>query len=124
MRQIVRQARHRLAEFRHDCSCAAACDRGNGRLEATPRTGHSKSGTRCDQRSHHRVTGQAPTAFCGVVVHDRDWALDVVRRIVTAVDVPVTADIEDGYADDPDGVAHTVEALVASGAVGANIEDA
>jgi 2-methylisocitrate lyase-like PEP mutase family enzyme len=55
---------------------------------------------------------------------DRDWAVDVVRRIVTAVDVPVTADIEDGYADDPDGVADTVEALVASGAVGANIEDA
>ena len=55
---------------------------------------------------------------------DRGWAIDVVRRIVTAVDVPVTADVEDGYADDPEGVAQTIEALAATGAVGVNIEDA
>ena len=55
---------------------------------------------------------------------DRGWTIDVVRRIVTAVDVPVTADVEDGYADDPEGVAQTIEALAATGAVGVNIEDA
>jgi 2-methylisocitrate lyase-like PEP mutase family enzyme len=54
----------------------------------------------------------------------RTRAIDVVRRVVAAVEVPVTADIEDGYADDPAGVAETVEGVLAAGAVGVNIEDA
>lgn len=33
----------------------------------------------------------------------RDRALDLIGRVVAAVDVPVTADIEGGYASDPDG---------------------
>jgi 2-methylisocitrate lyase-like PEP mutase family enzyme len=49
--------------------------------------------------------------------------LDVVRRIVTSVDVPVTADIETGYADDPRGVAENIRLLIRTGAVGINIED-
>ncbi|MGW4664979.1 isocitrate lyase/PEP mutase family protein [Streptosporangium sandarakinum] len=53
----------------------------------------------------------------------RDRALDLVARIVSAVDVPVTADIESGYASDPDGVAETVRGVLAAGAVGINIED-
>ncbi|GGQ07489.1 isocitrate lyase/PEP mutase family protein [Streptosporangium pseudovulgare] len=53
----------------------------------------------------------------------RDRALDLVARIVSAVDVPVTADIEGGYASDPDGVAETVREVLAAGAVGINIED-
>ena len=55
---------------------------------------------------------------------DRDQALKAVARIVRAVRVPVTADIEDGFGEDPAGVAATVERLRAVGAVGANIEDA
>jgi 2-methylisocitrate lyase-like PEP mutase family enzyme len=55
---------------------------------------------------------------------DRTRAIDVVRRVVAAVEVPVTADIEDGYADDPAGVAETIEGVLAAGAVGVNIEDA
>jgi len=54
---------------------------------------------------------------------DRESALDLVRRIAAAVDVPVTADIESGYADDPEGVAKTIEGVLAAGAVGVNIED-
>jgi 2-methylisocitrate lyase-like PEP mutase family enzyme len=42
-----------------------------------------------------------------------------VARIVAAVDVPVSADIEAGYGN----VAATVEAAVRAGAVGVNIED-
>jgi 2-methylisocitrate lyase-like PEP mutase family enzyme len=57
-------------------------------------------------------------------VLDRDSALDAVARIVRSVRVPVTADIEDGFGDDPADVARTVERLRATGAVGANIEDA
>ncbi|MEV0179143.1 isocitrate lyase/phosphoenolpyruvate mutase family protein [Streptomyces sp. NPDC050625] len=40
------------------------------------------------------------------------------------VRVPVSADVESGYAKDPAGVADTVRAVLAAGAVGINIEDA
>ncbi|MET9518869.1 isocitrate lyase/phosphoenolpyruvate mutase family protein [Streptomyces sp. NPDC002994] len=55
---------------------------------------------------------------------DAGRALELVARVVSAVRVPVTADIEGGYADSPDGVAKTVEGVLAAGAVGVNIEDA
>ncbi|MFJ4782429.1 isocitrate lyase/phosphoenolpyruvate mutase family protein [Streptomyces sp. NPDC088794] len=55
---------------------------------------------------------------------DRDGALAAVARIVAAVDVPVSADIESGYARDAAGVADTIRAVIAAGAVGVNIEDA
>ncbi|WP_412540622.1 isocitrate lyase/phosphoenolpyruvate mutase family protein [Longispora sp. K20-0274] len=48
-----------------------------------------------------------------------DRALDLVARIVAAVNVPVTADIEGGYGD----VAGTITGVVAAGAVGVNLED-
>ena len=49
----------------------------------------------------------------------RDEMLDVVRRIVKAVSVPVTADVEAGYGD-PVG---TAQALAELGAAGMNLED-
>ena len=55
---------------------------------------------------------------------DRDAALEAVARIAAAVDVPVSADIESGYAQDAAGVADTIRAVIAAGAVGVNIEDA
>ncbi|MFG2953292.1 isocitrate lyase/phosphoenolpyruvate mutase family protein [Streptomyces sp. NPDC048291] len=55
---------------------------------------------------------------------DRDRALTAVARIAEAVRVPVTADIETGYAPDAAGVGDTVRAVIAAGAVGVNIEDA
>ncbi|MEU6195757.1 isocitrate lyase/phosphoenolpyruvate mutase family protein [Streptomyces sp. NPDC047061] len=55
---------------------------------------------------------------------DRERALEAVGRIVATVRVPVSADIESGYAEDPAGVADTVRAVLAAGAVGVNIEDA
>jgi 2-methylisocitrate lyase-like PEP mutase family enzyme len=53
----------------------------------------------------------------------RGEMVEAVRRIVDVVAIPVTADIEGGYGDDPDAVAATVEAVIAAGAVGVNIED-
>lgn len=50
-------------------------------------------------------------------------ALAQVARIASAVAVPVSADIEGGYAPDADGVAATVRAVLDAGAVGVNIED-
>ncbi|WP_033259524.1 MULTISPECIES: isocitrate lyase/phosphoenolpyruvate mutase family protein [Kitasatospora] len=53
----------------------------------------------------------------------RDRALELVGRIVAAVAVPVTADIEGGYGTDAADVAETVAGVLAAGAVGVNIED-
>ena len=50
--------------------------------------------------------------------------LDHVGRIVAAVSVPVTADLEAGYGDTPEHVGATVARAAELGAVGANIEDA
>ncbi|MCI3270856.1 isocitrate lyase/phosphoenolpyruvate mutase family protein [Streptomyces cylindrosporus] len=55
---------------------------------------------------------------------DRATALDAVARIAAAVDVPVSADVESGYAEDAAGVGDTIRAVIAAGAVGVNIEDA
>ena len=55
---------------------------------------------------------------------DRDTMLEHVGRIVAAVSVPVTADLEAGYGDTPDDVGRTVALAVELGVVGCNIEDA
>lgn len=53
----------------------------------------------------------------------RDLALSALARIVAAVNVPVTADIEAGYGEDPAGVCETVRGVIAAGAAGINLED-
>jgi len=55
---------------------------------------------------------------------DRDTMLHHVGRIVAAVGVPVTADLEAGYGDSSEDVAGTVALAVELGVVGANLEDA
>lgn len=47
----------------------------------------------------------------------------VVTRIVRAVALPVTVDLEAGYAIEPEAVADNVTRIVAAGAIGINIED-
>jgi 2-methylisocitrate lyase-like PEP mutase family enzyme len=47
----------------------------------------------------------------------------VVRRIVRCVTVPVSADLEAGYAESPNGVAESAQAALRAGAVGINLED-
>jgi 2-methylisocitrate lyase-like PEP mutase family enzyme len=55
---------------------------------------------------------------------DRDTMLERIGRIVAAVQVPVTADLEAGYGDTADDVGRTVARAVEVGVVGANLEDA
>ena len=50
--------------------------------------------------------------------------LQRIAEIVDAVDLPVTADLEDGYGSTPEEVAVTIGRTIEVGAVGANIEDA
>jgi len=53
----------------------------------------------------------------------RDMMLAHFREISQATDVPVNADFEGGYADDPDEVAENVRLCVATGVAGISIED-
>lgn len=53
----------------------------------------------------------------------RQRALGLIAAVVAAVDVPVTADIESGFAANPAGVGETVRCVLAAGAVGVTIED-
>lgn len=52
-----------------------------------------------------------------------DEMLAVVARIARAVRVPVTADLEAGYAETPQQIAEFAREVVRSGAVGLNFED-
>src|SRR4029079_1145757 len=53
----------------------------------------------------------------------RHEALEHLREIANAVDVPVNADFEHGFARDPDGVAVNVRLAAATGIAGLSIED-
>ena len=53
----------------------------------------------------------------------RDEALAHAASIVAATSLPVSADLEDGFADDPAGVAETVRMAIDAGLAGCSIED-
>lgn len=48
---------------------------------------------------------------------------DAVERIVAAVEVPVTVDVEAGQGPNPTDVASTIRRVIQAGAVGVNLED-
>lgn len=54
----------------------------------------------------------------------RDEALANAREIVEATSLPVAADLENGYGDDPEDCAETLRLAAACGLVGGSIEDA
>lgn len=53
----------------------------------------------------------------------REQAIRAVAAIAAAVQVPVTADLEDGYPDESGDVTGTILAVLEAGAVGVNLED-
>jgi 2-methylisocitrate lyase-like PEP mutase family enzyme len=53
----------------------------------------------------------------------REESIAGAGAIAEATDLPVTADLENGFADDPAGVAETVRHALAAGLAGASIED-
>ncbi len=53
----------------------------------------------------------------------RDRMIEIAAGIARRFAVPVTADLEAGYGAEPAAVATTIEAAIAAGLVGANIED-
>jgi 2-methylisocitrate lyase-like PEP mutase family enzyme len=53
----------------------------------------------------------------------RDEVLGHCGELVAAVEVPVSADLEDCFADDPAGVAATIRAALSEGLAGGSVED-
>ncbi len=54
----------------------------------------------------------------------REQALEHARLIVGATDLPVSADLENGFGDSPEAVAETIRLAAQAGLVGCTIEDA
>jgi len=50
-------------------------------------------------------------------------AIDNLRRIVSATDLPVTIDLESGYGNTPEMVGESVNMAINAGAAGCNLED-
>ena len=59
----------------------------------------------------------------GISAVGLDEVIENVRTISEATDLPVNADLENGYADAPERVAETIRRAAKAGAVGASIED-
>ncbi len=53
----------------------------------------------------------------------RDFAIENLRRIVEATDLPVTIDLESGYGDASQVVGETIRLAIEAGAIGCNLED-
>ncbi len=73
------------------------------------------------------ATGSAPVAMAQGFKDGENIplqaALDNAKRIVAAVDLPVSLDFEGAYAADPDGIAENVSRALDCGVVGFNFED-
>jgi 2-methylisocitrate lyase-like PEP mutase family enzyme len=54
----------------------------------------------------------------------REETMEHIATIARATDLPVSADLENGYGDSPDAVAETIVLAATAGAVGGSIEDA
>jgi 2-methylisocitrate lyase-like PEP mutase family enzyme len=52
-----------------------------------------------------------------------NFAIENLRRIVGATDLPVTIDLESGYGDASEVVAETIRLAIEAGAIGCNLED-
>src|ERR1700758_456085 len=55
---------------------------------------------------------------------NRSESLDYASVIVSATDLPVSADLENGFGDNPKVVAETIRLAASAGLVGGSIEDA
>src|SRR5215217_7279023 len=53
----------------------------------------------------------------------RDEMIAHAAALVAATDIPVSADLENGYGDDPDTVAETIRMAAGAGLAGCSIED-
>jgi len=73
------------------------------------------------------ATGSAPVAMAQGFADGENIPLELaianVERIIAAVELPVTMDLEGGYGPEPDVIADSVSQAVNTGIVGINFED-
>jgi 2-methylisocitrate lyase-like PEP mutase family enzyme len=55
---------------------------------------------------------------------DRDRMLQHISQVAAATELPVSADLQNGFGDDPETCAETIRLAAQAGAVGGSIEDA
>ncbi len=69
--------------------------------------------------------GTTSTGICWSIGRENGWSafLEASRRIAAAVDIPVSFDIEAGFADMPEQVQRHAAQVIDAGACGINIED-
>jgi len=68
--------------------------------------------------------GKPDNVFCTPAMRlTRMEMIESICDITQAVSIPVNADLEAGFGDQPEDVATTISAAIAAGAVGGNIED-
>jgi 2-methylisocitrate lyase-like PEP mutase family enzyme len=81
------------------------------------------------EREGFQAIGTSSYATAAILgLHDGEHfplrhTVDLVRRLVHRVRLPISADIEAGYAESVAGVVASAKAVLAAGAVGINIED-
>src|SRR5437762_12501489 len=63
-------------------------------------------------------SGHAHSEGCADGAQSRDDVLAHFQTLAAATDVPLNADFENGFADDPDGVAANVTHCIATGVAG------
>ena len=59
----------------------------------------------------------------GPTAVSREMMLDHLRELAGATTLPVNADFQNAYADDPEGVAASIELCIATGVAGLSVED-
>ena len=118
-----------------DVGTAIALERMGFKALATTSAGHAWSLARTDSGSSVAFAQTGSTAGTTTGADHgarrarpdtdarRDAALEHLRQIASAAGVPVNADFENGYADDPDAVATNVTLAVSTGIAGLSIED-
>ncbi|HZD87587.1 MAG TPA: isocitrate lyase/phosphoenolpyruvate mutase family protein [Gaiellaceae bacterium] len=117
-----------------DAGSAAALERMGFKALATTSAGHAWTLARTDTGSAAAFAqpgsapvatsaGQGPTPTRPDQSVRRDEALEHLGQIAGAVSIPVNADFENCFADDPDAVATNVKLAVATGVAGLSIED-
>lgn len=114
---MTRADRHAAFQDLHRTGCFVmpnAWDAGSARMMAA-------AGARAlatSSAAHAFTLGRPDMGFVS-----RDEALAHAETLVAATPLPVSGDLENGYADDPDGVAETVRLAAEAGLSGCGIED-
>src|SRR5919206_2017405 len=67
--------------------------------------------------------GYAATLGRGDYGVTREEAIAHSETIVSATDLPVSADLENAFADEPEGVAETIRLAIGAGLAGCSVED-